>query len=173
MSIYTKRGDKGETDLVGEKEASKSSFRVSAIGTVDELNSYLGVVATTSDDQALKIILEQVQEDLLTIGSILAGSGLRFFKTKTRRLEKIIDELEKKLPRLYSFILPGGVRVAAQLNFARTITRRAERELVALNEVENVKPQILIYINRLSDFLFMLARDTNYKRGLKDRLWTR
>ena len=123
---------------------------------------------TSSEDLALNKKLKEVQGDLLTIGAILAGSKLRFFKTKTKRLEKEIDEMEGALPVLTNFILPGGSRPASNLQYARTLARKAERKLVSLNEKSAVKPQIPIYLNRLSDYLFILARDANSKMEVKE-----
>lgn len=176
MVIYTKRGDKGKTSLYDETSAqreriTKDSLRVRAIGAADELNSFLGVTISFSENPKLTAELKEVQRDLLIIGSILAGSDLRFFKTKTKRFEKVIDEIEGRLPPLKNFILPGGSKLAAHLQYARAISRRVEREVVALNEVEKVKPQILMYLNRLSDYLFMLARDANYRSGVEDEIW--
>src|SRR3989344_7153455 len=129
MVIYTKRGDKGETSLYDassaqRKRVSKNSIRIWAIGSVDELNSYLGVVVSHSSDSKLNKILKGVQRDLLNIGSILAGSNLAFFDSKTKKLEKIIDELEGSLPLLKNFVLPGGTEVAAHVHYARCLARR-------------------------------------------------
>lgn len=176
MAIYTKRGDKGKTSLYDKSSAqrekvSKSSLRINAIGSVDELNSFLGIVISFSENPKLTNQLEKVQRDLLTIGSILAGSDLRFFKTKTKRLEKVIGEIEGRLPPLKNFILPGGSKPASQLQFARSLTRRAERNIVALGKEDTAKSETLSYLNRLSDYLFMLARDANYSTGLKEEVW--
>lgn len=178
MAIYTKRGDKGKTSLYDKtleqrKRTSKDSLRIEALGAIDELNSYLGVVISSSEDLVLNKKLKEVQGNLLTIGSQLAGSKLRFFKTNTRRLEKEIDEMEGRLSVLTNFILPGGGRTASNLQYARTLVRRAERRLVSLNEKITVKPQTLTYLNRLSDYLFMLARDANSKMEVKDEVWVR
>ena len=176
MVIYTKRGDRGKTSLYDEASAqkervTKDSLNIHAIGAVDELNSFLGITISFSENQKLNTQLKKVQRNIFTIGSILAGSKLRFFKTKTKRLEKEIDELEGDLPVLKNFVLPGGSRLAAHLQFARALARRAEREVVSLSVLEPVKPQILMYLNRLSDYLFMLARDANYKAGVKEEVW--
>ena len=194
MAIYTKRGDKGKTSLFDKASAqrdgaslakdlprdeagaesgrvSKDSLEVYALGAIDELNSYLGVIIAVCEDTQLKAQLKEVQRDLFTIGSVLAGANLRFFKTKTKRLERVIDELEGKLPVLKNFVLPGGSKVVAHLQYSRALSRRAEREVVALDQITVVKPQILVYLNRLSDYLFMLARDANYKAGVKEEVW--
>lgn len=176
MAIYTKRGDKGETSLYVKSSTqgdrvTKDSLIIQTIGALDELNSYLGIVISSSEDPVLIDRLKEVQRNLFVIGSILAGSKLRFFKTRTRKLEKVIDELEGKLPVLRNFVLPGGSEVASHLQYARVLTRRAEREVVSLGERELVKPQILTYLNRLSDYLYMLARQVNYQEGIKEELW--
>lgn len=176
MVIYTKRGDRGKTSLYDKtsgqrKRMPKDSLRASSLGAIDELNSYLGVVISSSEDMALNKKLKDIQNNLLTIGSLLAGSSLRFFKTNTRRLEKEIDEMEGELPVLANFILPGGSKIASNLQYARTLARKAERRLVTLNEEKKVKTQVLTYINRLSDYLFTLARDINYKMEIKDEVW--
>jgi len=176
MAIYTKKGDQGETALYDNESrqnirVSKHSLRIRAIGTTDELNSFLGVVASISQDSELKKKISEIQRNLLTIGSILAGSKLAFSKTKTKNLERLLDKLEGSLPVLKNFVLPGGSQVAAYLNYARTLARRTEREVVALSKAGGVKPQILTYLNRLSDTLFMLARQINYQEGIKEELW--
>lgn len=176
MVIYTKRGDKGKTSLYDKDSTqrdrvSKDSLRVRAIGALDELNSYLGVVIASSQNPNLIGRLKEVQRNLFTIGSILAGSKLRFFKTKTHELEKEIDKLEGELPVLKNFILPGGADPAAHLQYARSISRRAERAVVSLSKKDPVKPQILTYLNRLSDYLFMMARSVNHKLDISEETW--
>lgn len=175
MKFYTKKGDKGETTLYKKDQdsenVSKSSIRISAIGSIDELNSFLGVVEAFSENTKLKRYLLNIQENLLTIGSILAGSNLRFYKTNTKKLEKTIDEIEKELPLLKNFIFPGGSKTASLLHLARSIARRTEREVVALSEIEEVKPEIIVYLNRLSDYLFILARDVNNQVEIKEKIW--
>lgn len=176
MAIYTKRGDKGETSLydgvsVQRERVSKDSLRVRAIGAIDELNSFLGVAISFSESPQLSRKLEETQRDLFRVGSILAGSNLRFSKAKTKLLEKKIDELEERLPPLKSFILPGGSRLSALLQYSRALARRAEREVVALDKAWKVKPQVLAYLNRLADLFFMLAREANFQRGILDEVW--
>lgn len=176
MAIYTKKGDKGETGLYDaesskKRRVSKDSLRVSAIGAIDELNSFLGIIATNTESKVLIERLKKAQANLLTAGSILAGSDLRFFKTKTEKLEKIIDDIEEKVPPLKNFVIPGGSRDAARLHYARSLARKAERKIAALNKAEEVKPQILMYFNRLSDFLFMLAREQNYAHQVEEEIW--
>lgn len=169
MAIYTKKGDRGETSLFLKKKTSKDSARIGAIGAIDEANSYLGVVISESPE--LKKSLNEIQRNLFVAGSILAGAKLRFSKVKTRKLERVIDRLEGSLPVLKNFILPGGSKVGAKLFFARTLARRAERAVVRLNRFEKIKPEILVYLNRLSDYLFMIGREVNLKEGKKEEVW--
>jgi cob(I)alamin adenosyltransferase len=175
MTIYTKKGDKGETTLFNSKTSqrvlvAKDSLKIRAIGAVDEVNSYLGIISF-NEEPGLKKIVEKLQGELFTIGSILAGTNLRFYSTKTKYLEREIDRMQRKLPRIKHFILPGGTLIGAQLYFARALTRKAERVVVALNKKEEIKPQILAYLNRLSDFLFVLARTVNQGHGVKEKFW--
>lgn len=169
MAIYTKKGDGGETSLFLKKKTSKKSARISAIGAIDEVNSYLGVVISESPE--LKKSLSEIQRNLFVAGSILAGAKLRFSKTKTRKLERVIDKLEGALPVLKNFILPGGGKVGAKLFFARALVRRAERAVVRSNGFEKIKPEVLVYLNRLSDYLFMVGREVNFKEGGKEEVW--
>lgn len=176
MAIYTKKGDRGKTSLYKKglnqkKQVSKSKTIIHTLGSIDELNSYLGVITSQSEDANLNTTISNIQKDLFTIGSIIVGSNLRFSKSKTTKLEKIIDKLEGKLPTLRNFILPGGSKTAAHLQYARSLARKAERKVVTLNEDKKIKPQILTYFNRLSDLLFMLARQVNFKKGIKEEVW--
>ena len=157
MPIYTKTGDKGITGMFSGKRVSKSSQLINAIGAVDELNSFLGIVGG----------LEDVQKNLFTINANLSGAKLNLPKDASEKLEKEIDEIEKKLPKQKNFLIYGGSSRAAKIYFARALTRRAERELVVLKLGE----EILIYINRLSDYLFILARNVNYNKGVKETVW--
>ena len=173
MAIYTKKGDRGETALydplaASTKRISKASLRIAAIGGVDETNSFLGIVLSGGGEKDLSRLLKETQNNLFNIGAILAGAKISFPISKARKLEKVIDELEGRLPVLKTFILPGGSETGARLFFARALVRRAERALVALNKAEEIKPEVLIYINRLSDFLFMLARAENAKAKIKE-----
>jgi cob(I)alamin adenosyltransferase len=176
MAIYTKRGDAGETSLYDKKNTqrsriSKDSFIIETLGTIDELNSVLGVSLSFCKRKKTRALIKEVQSNLLVIGSITAGSKLRFSKTKTQKFEKIIDELESKLPVLKNFLLPGGTKFASHLHLARSVSRRLERRMVKLSKTNEVKPQVLVYLNRLSDFLFMLARDDNFSFGEKESFW--
>ena len=163
MTIYTRKGDKGKTGVFNGKRLSKDSLLIGAIGSIDEANSWLGVVSG----------FEEIQKDLMTISSILAGAKLKFSSVKSKKLEKEIDKLDKILPPLKHFILPGGSETGAKLHFARTLVRRAERAVVGLLNKEKVKPEILIYLNRLSDYLFMHARFANFQDGTREVEWKR
>ena len=172
MAIYTKKGDKGETGLFGtDKRCSKDSPVFWAIGRIDELNSYLGICIAVSENPETSKIIKDIQSDLLEIGSILGGSDLKFYKTKAQKLEKHIDRIDKILPKLSNFILPGGTLLSSHLHYARSLSRRAERGVVRYSKQKKVKPQILIYLNRLSDYLFMLARSSNNDLGKNDEIW--
>ncbi|HKC14593.1 MAG TPA: cob(I)yrinic acid a,c-diamide adenosyltransferase [Patescibacteria group bacterium] len=173
MSVYTRTGDKGKTSLYQGKRVSKGSLRIEAIGTVDELNSVIGVgLAQIKNQPYVKDKLKRVQSDLFEIGAALANPSSRMdFKIKVKEFEKEIDNLTVKLPELQNFILPGGSLAGSQLHFARTVARRAERRVVELSEKEKVTDGIVIYINRLSDLLFMYARFINYKQKKKENIW--
>lgn len=176
MVIYTKRGDKGETSVYDESltqkvGVSKDSLRIEVLGAIDEANSYLGICKSKCKSKNLEKVLGKNQRNLLTIGSVIAGSKLRFSSVQTKRLEKLIDEFEASLPVLKNFIVTGGSEAASHLHYARSLVRRAERLVVALSKTEKVKPQILTYLNRLSDAIFMMARWENYKADMKDEMW--
>lgn len=176
MAIYTKKGDRGETALYDPLARSniripKDSSRIAAIGAVDELNSFLGIALSGIKDKNLIKLLKELQNNLFNIGAILAGAKLHFPISKTKKLEKVIDKLEGKLSVLTTFVLPGGGETASRLFFARALARRAERAIVALNRVDSVKSEIMIFINRLSDFLFMLGRNENAKSGFEEEKW--
>ncbi len=179
LKIYTKTGDKGTTSLFGGKRVLKSSARVETYGTVDELNSTIGVAIAQSakrKTQSAKIKTEliKIQNDLLLIGSTLANPLAKPLEKLDKRVEdfeKLIDELTAKLPELRNFILPGGGVAGAMLHLSRTICRRAERRIVDLSQTESVDTHILTYFNRLSDVLFTLARYVNYKEKQKETIW--
>ena len=176
MPIYAKKGDKGETGLFttnpGEKiRISKNSLKVRAIGAVDELDSFIGLAKSFTSDKVFHKILSGIQIDLLTLGSILAGSDLKFSKSKTVKLEKMIDKWDLALPKLSNFILPDGINLGAQLHVCRSATRRAEREITALGEVQVISDNIKMYINRLSDFMFQFSRFVNFQAKIKEHLW--
>ena len=178
MKIYTKSGDKGETSLFGGGRVSKNNLRIKAYGTVDELNSILGLAASFTDDKKLAEEIRNLQNQLFMLGSDLA-TPLDKNKVKIQRvsdmeitfLESRIDFYDEKLPELRNFILPGGSKGASYLHFARTVCRRAEREIVALAETEEIGIDVVKYINRLSDLLFMLARFANIVSGTSEIEW--
>jgi cob(I)alamin adenosyltransferase len=177
--IYTKSGDAGETGLGDGSRVPKDAPRVAAYGEVDELNAALGLVVANCPDCPEAALLRGVQNDLFDVGADLCvpvspaedpGKGLRVVPAQYERLEQAIDRLNEGLEPLRSFILPGGTPAAAWLHLARTVCRRAERAVVALTHAEKVNPHALIYLNRLSDFLFVLARVAN-DGGKADVLW--
>jgi cob(I)alamin adenosyltransferase len=177
--IYTKSGDAGETALGDGRRVPKDHPRVAAYGSVDELNSALGVMRAQAPEQSEAELLRQIQNDLFDLGADLclpeapeekAGAHLRVDAEQVTRLEQAIDRLNEALAPLSSFVLPGGKPAAAWCHLARTICRRAERDVVSLARAEKVNPQVVIYLNRLSDLLFVLARVYN-DNGAGDLLW--
>ncbi len=180
MKIYTKTGDKGETGLIGGTRVLKSSLRVEAYGEVDELNAVLGCIRAKVTDEKIREILLVIQRDLFAIGAQLADPRGRVEKTaekvavnegRVRELEGIIDRQEAILPPLRSFILPGGTEGGALLHLARAVCRRAERRMVALSQETSLPPVLIVYINRLSDLLFTLARAVNREAGIEEIPW--
>ena len=176
--IYTGGGDKGETSLGGGVRVPKDAPRVQAIGDVDEANAACGLARVALEDGGkTDAMLARIQNDLFDLGADLAcpGSGeddakLRIAKSQVARLEGEIDAVNRGLDALDSFVLPGGSNAASKLHLARTVVRRAERAVVALASTEAVNPQVLIYLNRLSDLLFVIARAANAS-GADDVLW--
>lgn len=176
LKIYTRTGDKGQTSLYGGKRVEKHAQQVVAYGTVDELNSALGVVIAHLPDpqKDLHLFLTRIQKDLFTIGAYLAGNNqpLDAIGKRVPEIEKTIDNMDKALPPLKNFILPGGCPAGAFAHLARAIARRAEREIIRLSKEHGVgDPKIIMYVNRLSDFLFILARHLNAKSGIPDTVW--
>lgn len=178
--MYTGAGDKGTTSLIGGGVVPKSNLRVSCYGTLDELNAAIGMVrAQRSLEKDLDMVLGSLQKNLFTIGAILAnpmdaktGRDVQFDAVgETRQLESIIDRLANELPPLHNFILPTGTKTASMLHFARTVARRAERLLVALNETEPLDMSLLAYLNRVSSALFVFARYINFKHNVKEENW--
>jgi len=180
MKIYTKTGDKGETGLFGGDRVSKSSERIEAYGTVDELSSFLGLAKSEVKDKEVKKLLEKIQNELFTVGSDLATPDTE--KNKKLNIvrvpekfytdaEKAIDYFEGKLEPLKNFILPGGTKTSALLHVCRSICRRAERKIVKLNGSEKISENILVYVNRLADLFFVLARYENKSAGVQDTKW--
>lgn len=178
MKIYTKTGDRGETSLFGGTRVPKDSFRIDAYGTIDELNSVIGFCRSLNSIQEIDDILGEIQDDLFTIGADLATPHQserkpikRIQQTDISRLEQHIDEITPKLEPLTSFILPGGSRSAALIHVARTICRRAERLVVTLARQEPIGEHLLIYLNRLSDLLFIVARRVNALSSSVETKW--
>jgi cob(I)alamin adenosyltransferase len=177
MKIYTKTGDKGETGLFGGQRVGKNDLRVKAYGEVDELNALLGLAQARIIDNRVSLILRAIQSDLFTVGADLATpegvskSPARLKDKRNGRLEELIDEFDADLPALKNFILPGGTEAAATLQVGRTVCRRAERSVVDLAEIEEINPAILVYLNRLSDLLFVLARWQNHEAGAEEPRW--
>lgn len=175
MKIYTRTGDAGETSLFGGVRVSKSDARIEAYGTVDELSSFIGVARASSIPSEVDVVLQQVQSDLFEIGAHLASPGTsRFPGVDTRRiddLESAIDAMERELAPLTAFILPAGALAAAQLHVARTVCRRAERCVVALQDDSPATRSTIAYLNRLSDYLFVAARFANLRAGVSDVPW--
>jgi len=180
MKIYTKTGDAGDTGLFGGPRVAKDDARVEAYGAVDELNAALGVARARGADADLGALLAAAQDQLFTIGAALATPPSA---VKARAilpavdpswiaaLEAAIDRLEGELPPLRHFILPGGVSLAADLHLARAVCRRAERRVVSLHHHEPVEAEVLAYLNRLSDFLFVAARAANRRAGVQETIW--
>ncbi len=177
MKIYTRKGDSGETGLLGGSRVSKASARIEAYGTVDELNSCLGLVRDCANIEGLDENLVRVQHQLFSIGSILASEGKSKIKLpvigqeEVDFLETAMDRMDTELPELRNFILPGGSLAASYCHLARCICRRAERRVVSLMELSGVDEMIIHYLNRLSDYLFVLARFVTLKSGGQETPW--
>lgn len=177
MKIYTKTGDTGHTGIYGGERRSKSDLRIQCIGEIDELNAAIGTVAVGAAEKFPEWNLQRVQSQLFNIGAELAMTELgkrpqiAFDADLIEELERSIDEQTASLEPLRNFILPGGTELSARLHMARTICRRAERSLVKLNESEPLRSVILVYINRLSDWLFVCSRTANASDGVEDVKW--
>lgn len=180
MKIYTKTGDKGETSLFGAGRVSKDNIRIEAYGTVDELNSFIGLAITETKSDEVKQTLIKIQNQLFNLGSDLATpdeidskniSIPRITQEDYKYIEQQIDFFSEKLDELKYFILPGGTKSSAILHIARTICRRAERRVVALNNTVKINSNIIIFLNRISDLLFVLARYENKISGINDIKW--
>ena len=179
VKIYTRTGDDGSTGLLGPGRVSKSSTRVEAYGSVDELNAVLGAVSNLDGERWLQPHLGAIQSQLFNVGAELATVAPelrdrleRVGEGEIAELERWIDRLDQELPRLTNFILPGGTALASALHLARTVCRRAERRLVALGEGEAVASDLIRYLNRLGDLLFVLARWCNQRAGVRETEWT-
>ena len=180
MKIYTRKGDKGETALIGGTRLSKSALRVEAYGEVDELSAVLGWIRAKLTDETIRAELLQIQRDLFAVGAQLADpSGhveekaekAGISEGRVRELEGIIDRYDTALSPLRAFILPGGSEGGALLHLARTVCRRAERRMVALSQDVPLSPVLITYINRLSDLLFTLAKAVNRETGIEEIPW--
>jgi cob(I)alamin adenosyltransferase len=186
--VYTRTGDKGETGLVGGKRVPKDSPRIESYGTIDELNSIVGLVRTFNEEKLeegeahkfLDLVLRQIQDELFDLGSELATAP-DFFKEgmyrvgerEVKKLEQVMDECQKELEPLKSFVLPGGGKIGAYLHQCRTVCRRAEREILRLSRVEELSEWPLKYVNRLSDLFFVLSRWISKQTGDEEYLWQR
>ena len=181
MKIYTKTGDAGDTGLFGGGRVGKDHPRVEAYGDVDELNAMLGLVRALEPMPRIDEVIVPVQRDLFAIGALLATPDrekmraslekARLDETRIRELESAIDECEGELEPLRSFIVPGGTAKAAALHVARTVCRRAERRIVALRHGEEIPDIVIVFLNRLSDLLFVLARVANRRAGAGEASW--
>ncbi|SHE76418.1 cob(I)alamin adenosyltransferase [Mariniphaga anaerophila] len=179
FKIYTKTGDDGSTGLVGGSRVKKYDIRLEAYGTVDELNALIGVIRSAKLPENHAATLVEIQNKLFNIGSLLASDErgrafterLSITEQNISFLENAIDEMEEGLPALKHFILPGGDFAAAQCHVARTVCRRAERRILEFAEKEEVQPEIVKYVNRLSDFLFVLARKLAVNSGIEESPW--
>lgn len=182
MKIYTKTGDAGETSLLGGERVTKDHIRVCAYGDVDETNAAIGLARVVPPQDFSDALLAEIQRDLFSIGGALATPEPARLKEAQRAklvvaderiaaLERAIDAAEAELKPLQAFVLPGGTPKAAALHFARTVSRRAERAVVHLAHREHVPAEVLVYLNRLSDLLFVLARQANARSGVPDVAW--
>jgi cob(I)alamin adenosyltransferase len=186
--VYTRTGDKGETGLVGGKRVAKDSPRIEAYGTIDELNSVVGLARAFNDEKInagdahrfLDVVLRQIQDELFDLGSELATPAdffqegmYRVGEHEVKRIEQLIDECQKDLEPLKSFVLPGGGKIGAYLHQCRTVCRRAEREILRLSRVEEMSEWPLRYANRLSDLFFVLSRWISKQTGEGEYLWQR
>ena len=178
MKIYTKTGDDGSTGLFAGQRVKKDDARIEAYGTVDELNSIIGLAVSTIQSQKINAMLRQVQDDLFKIGAELATpdpSKLTLPMISDESigfLERHIDDLELSLPPLKTFVLPGGSHAAASTHLARTVCRRAERRVIALDQQATISNRVVVYLNRLSDLLFVVARTLNAQSNIEDIPWT-
>lgn len=172
--VYTRAGDKGETSLVGGARVSKSSLRVEAYGEVDELNSTIGLARTRTQDSEINELLGAIQNDLFTLGADLASRSEvdvpRIDASFIETLEEWADRFLEQTEPLKEFVLPGGSEAGATLHLARTVARRAERRVVALSEAEQLNPQTIVYLNRLSDLLFIIARAVNQRAHVPETM---
>jgi cob(I)alamin adenosyltransferase len=181
FKIYTKTGDNGTSGLIGGTRVEKTDRRLEAYGTVDELNSWIGMIKATPLEKEVSSTLDLIQNKLFVIGSYLATDPEKSNLRDTlecdgndiEKIEKEIDRMQEQMPALTNFILPGGTPSAAQTHVARTVCRRAERRITTISEEENIDQHVLMFINRLSDYLFVLARYNNFKNSQNETIWNR
>ncbi len=179
MKIYTKNGDKGQTRLIGGTNVPKNDARIEAYGTVDELNSFIGLLASHSLKKETAAFLEKIQHNLFVIGSYLATDTKKtthsgdsiLLPEVISEMEMEIDRIQSCLPELRSFVLPGGSPEASVCHVCRTVCRRAERRIVEISEQYSVDYLVIIYVNRLSDYFFVLSRELNIGGNVKEILW--
>lgn len=178
MKIYTKTGDKGETSLIGGTRVPKHHIRIESYGTVDELNSWIGLINDQDIDQESKTILSEIQDRLFTIGSSLASDPEKskmkipdLHASDIELLENQIDKMNEMLPEMRHFILPGGHTSISYCHLARCVCRRAERNVIHLHETEYVNEMVIVYLNRLSDYLFVLARFIGHQLNVNEIAW--
>jgi len=177
--VYTRTGDKGKTSIIGGIRISKSCERIEAYGTVDELSSHLGLLAAMLPDGEDKCLVNHIQNNLFNVCSNLATDqsqtplyeSAKLPNGEIERLEQEVDRIMNLLPECQGFIQPGGTQAAAQAHICRTVCRRAERRIVALSEVAQISDEILRYVNRLSDYLFVLAKKINFNTGVSEITW--
>lgn len=177
--VYTRGGDKGKTSLVGGQRVSKACIRLEAYGTIDELSAHLGLLAAELPEGHEQMMVERIQNCLFNVCTNLATDqsktplypSAHLPEGEIALLEQEVDTIMHELPEAQGFILPGGTREAAQAHVCRTVCRRAERRIVALSEEADVSPEVQQYINRLSDYLFVLAKKLNYIAGKQEKIW--
>ncbi len=166
--LYTRRGDQGQTGVWGcDQKIAKSSAQAEALGALDEINSFLGVIKTEADKRVAKI-LAKVQQDLFVAQAEIAGVKKKIKTERVVELEEIIDEIEKKIPPIKTFIVAGGTKCSALLDYSRTVARRAERRVIAVAAKQKIGAATLAYLNRLSSLLYALARLENHKAGIRE-----
>ena len=178
MKIYSKKGDRGKTSLISGKIVDKHNLSVDAYGTVDELNSFIGLLKDYVEDKKIKEVLHNIQLKLFSVGSILASGGDNNFSEKvsikkkdTEDIESYIDNINNQLPELKNFIIPGGHKISSYCHVCRSICRRAERRISELNNLYKINPYILSYLNRLSDFFFVLSRHIKHSDNIEETCW--
>jgi cob(I)alamin adenosyltransferase len=178
VKIYTKTGDTGSTSLVGGTRVSKANLRIESYGTVDELNSYIGLLRDLDVNESRRDILKEIQDRLFTIGAILASEAEQnrkqipdLYESDVELLEKEMDTMNEAIPPMRFFILPGGHQAISFGHLARTVCRRAERLVIRLAEADEVEPLVIKYLNRLSDYIFVLCRQMHIDLGVDEIAW--